>query len=1177
MSASSSTWGTWYKIIDTNNISGSAVTSASAGYGMAVSGSTGAVTFSVSTSSLYVYRATVADSATGSAGSSAQVQTTAQTANASYFPTFVSANNASATAMSVYTTSSFTINPSTGNVGIGTSSPAYQLDVAGSARVTGSMYLTGGTTNGVAYLNGSNALTTGSALTFDGASLTIGNSGTVLGAASLTLGSHLSVANAGRYYLWAASNAYSWSMNAPGDAIAWYNNSGSEQMRLTSTGLGIGTSSPSAKLNVSGSAGGGYTGLFTQTASSLSNGVYTLTVDSSSHSSNLSVAGAFNVLVNSGTGLVVNGLGNVGIGTSSPVGKLTVKGGNAGQLVLDNGGQQYVQQLFQANATANTGGDFLLDTTGNTFNFRSLAANMPFVWQLSATAGAPFEQMRLTSTGLGIGTSSPAYKLDVAGSARVTGSMYLTGGTTNGVAYLNGSNVLTTGSALTFDGTGFGVVTSAPTVTIFETASGNNNRLILSQVAGISTYTSTYSNGSTNGHAFVIGNSEQMRLTSTGLGIGTSSPSNKLSIVGGAMNITNTFGYAATYLNSSGNGMYVTYADQSSSSGVGTNAGSLIFYNNTNTTERARIDSSGNLGIGTSSPAYKLDVVGSVRNSGYLINVNGSTIYTLFANDGGNSYINAAGAGNVGIGTSSPSGKLDVVATNAGGTTYNYFQNNGTSGTSLVGLAFAQSGTIKSSITAAVYGNDYMAFNVGSNTERARIDSSGNLGLGVTPSAWSYRAVEVGFAGTAMFSSAGSQNIITAGAYYNAGYKYALSSSAVSYYQQYQGAHTWWNAPSGTAGSAISFTQAMTLDNSGNLFVGNSVRSPIFYDSNNTGYFVTPSGNSVVVGITNSWIGSAISGAAHILGNWNGAGYWGLGSNSTHTLRFDQVANYTGATQAFQSATDVQLQLGTYYVPVWGRNLNAGTLYGSTYYDANNTGYYVTPSGTSYLNIIGTAGRVYADRFHTNGSGDTGISDSFFCGNWFRSNGTSGWYNQTYSGGIYMSEATYIRTYGNKAFYVQGSQLYVDGTYYDMANTGYYVKPSGTTNLNSLNVNGATNIVGAVTITGTLSATSKSFFIDHPTKEGMKLRYGSLEGPENGVYVRGRLTDNNTIELPDYWTGLVHEDTITVNLTPIGQGQNLYVESIENNQVIIGSDGDINCFYTVFAERKDVDKLIVEE
>jgi len=112
-------------------------------------------------------------------------------------------------------------------------------------------------------------------------------------------------------------------------------------------------------------------------------------------------------------------------------------------------------------------------------------------------------------------------------------------------------------------------------------------------------------------------------------------------------------------------------------------------------------------------------------------------------------------------------------------------------------------------------------------------------------------------------------------------------------------------------------------------------------------------------------------------------------------------------------------------------------------------------------------------------------------------------------------------------------------------------------------------------VNGSFAATTKSFVIDHPTKPDMKLRYGSLEGPENGVYVRGRLKDSNVIELPDYWIGLVNEDTITVNLTAIGKIQKLFVKDIKNNTVIIGGK-NINCFYTVFAERKDVEKLIVE-
>ena len=115
---------------------------------------------------------------------------------------------------------------------------------------------------------------------------------------------------------------------------------------------------------------------------------------------------------------------------------------------------------------------------------------------------------------------------------------------------------------------------------------------------------------------------------------------------------------------------------------------------------------------------------------------------------------------------------------------------------------------------------------------------------------------------------------------------------------------------------------------------------------------------------------------------------------------------------------------------------------------------------------------------------------------------------------------------------------------------------------------------GSVNVSGTLTATAKSFDIEHPTKEGMRLRYGSLEGAENGVYVRG-MTTGSVIELPEHWTGLVDEETITVNLTPYGTSQQLWVKKIEDNKVYIG--GKLNkCFFTVFGERKDIDKLVVE-
>lgn len=127
---------------------------------------------------------------------------------------------------------------------------------------------------------------------------------------------------------------------------------------------------------------------------------------------------------------------------------------------------------------------------------------------------------------------------------------------------------------------------------------------------------------------------------------------------------------------------------------------------------------------------------------------------------------------------------------------------------------------------------------------------------------------------------------------------------------------------------------------------------------------------------------------------------------------------------------------------------------------------------------------------------------------------------------------------------------------------------------------GALVVNGGVGINGALNAITKSFNIGHPTKPGMTLRYGSLEGPEFGVYVRGRLKGSNTIELPEYWTKLVDPDSITVNLTPVGSHQKLYVEDIVDNTIIVGNENifgkAVDCFYTVWAERADIDKLQVE-
>jgi hypothetical protein len=106
----------------------------------------------------------------------------------------------------------------------------------------------------------------------------------------------------------------------------------------------------------------------------------------------------------------------------------------------------------------------------------------------------------------------------------------------------------------------------------------------------------------------------------------------------------------------------------------------------------------------------------------------------------------------------------------------------------------------------------------------------------------------------------------------------------------------------------------------------------------------------------------------------------------------------------------------------------------------------------------------------------------------------------------------------------------------------------------------------------------KNFDIPHPSKEGWRLRHTCPEGPTNDVYIRGRVKNRNTIDLPGYWKDFVDIKNITITLTPIGSHQNVIVKSWDSEQVHLQSNGGlpIDCFYTIYAERIDGDKLVAE-
>jgi hypothetical protein len=395
------------------------------------------------------------------------------------------------------------------------------------------------------------------------------------------------------------------------------------------------------------------------------------------------------------TDLIVNTSTTLDYGTANQVQYL-----NASKLLVGssnltfNGTTLVANDLTDSSLTsgrvtyAGTGGN-LVDSANLTFNGTTLTA-AAFSGPINGTVGA-------TSANTGNFTT-------LTTSSTVTHN----GGTANGVAYLNGSKVLTTGSALTFDGTNFGVGGSAP-YNLTVNAADNNGALIKS---GNDSHTGFLYFGDT---------------------------------------ASNTVG-ALSYDHSNNSMRFQT-------------AGS----------EQARLTSTG-LGIGTSSPGVKLDVVGELRTQ----NTSPAGI-TVKRTDGvnANGWLNFVGSDDVVDG----SVRMATDVANA--------------------LTF---------LTAS--------------TERLRIDSSGNLGLGVTPSAWGtseYKAIQIGN-GASVYGRVQSGDQDKAGLSSNAynngsGWLYIATDSAANY-TQIGGGHYWYTAPSGTAGNAITFTQAMTLDANGNLGVG---------------------------------------------------------------------------------------------------------------------------------------------------------------------------------------------------------------------------------------------------------------------------------------------------------------------------------------------------------------------
>jgi hypothetical protein len=264
-------------------------------------------------------------------------------------------------------------------------------------------------------------------------------------------------------------------------------------------------------------------------------------------------------------------------------------------------------------------------------------------------------------------------------------------------------------------------------------------------------------------------------------------------------------------------------------------------------------------------------------------------------------------------------------------------------------------------------------------TTAVTVDTSQNVGIGVTPNSWGgpFKAMQIGSIGSGAIygrTDGVSQVYVGANTYYNGSNNIYQTSNYATYYAQSSGAHQWYIAPSGTAGNAITFTQAMTLDNSGNLGLGvipsawitaNSTKA--FQLSGGAAIYTQVNGSTYTVDISQNQYLAASTGNTYIVTNpatiarqQNGQHQWfvapsgtaGTSISYTQAMTLDNSGNLSN-TGSIISGTFTKAT--SYLWGVSGMYIGSGTENGHIDQASHGTGTVTTYIGNATITTVSDA------------------------------------------------------------------------------------------------------------------------------------------------------------------------------------------------------------------------------